>query len=136
MEVKHEKVFLSKLVTGEHTLTVHFDDGVAISTFTTTYKPVFGLATFTLPAAIKTVEAGAFEGNPAISAVYVPDTCTSIGANAFKDCTGLRQIRLPKNCAIDDSAFDSCTGLISIFAPAGGTTKTWADKNKIPFVAE
>lgn len=128
--------FLSKLFTGDHTLTVHFDDGVAISTFTTTYKPVFGPATFTLPAAIKTVEAGAFEGNPAISVVYVPDTCTSVGANAFKDCTGLRQIRLPKNCAIDDSAFDGCTGPISIFAPAGGTTKTWADKNKIPFVAE
>jgi hypothetical protein len=96
----------------------------------------FDNAAFTLPAAIKTIEESAFEGNPAMHVVYVPDTCTAIGANAFKDCTGLTQIRLPKNCTIDGTAFSGCTGLIAIYAPAGGTTETWAKGSGIPFAAE
>lgn len=100
------------------------------------WAPVFGPATFTLPAAIKTIEESAFEGNPVMRVVYVPDTCTAIGANAFKDCTGLTQIRLPKNCTIDGTAFSGCTSLIAIYAPAGGTTETWANGNGIAFVVE
>ena len=89
-----------------------------------------------LPAALERIEESAFEGNPAMHVVYVPDTCTAIGANAFKDCTGLTQIRLPKNCTIDGTAFSGCTGLIAIYAPAGGTTETWANGSGIPFAAE
>ena len=127
--------YLSTLLPGSHELAVRFEDSDAVMSFTTTYNP-FGPATFTLPAAIRTIEEGAFEGNPAMSVVYVPDTCTRIDANVFKDCTGLKQIRLPKDCAIDDSAFTGCTGLIAIYAPAGGTTETWANGNGIPFIAE
>ena len=105
-------------------------------TVSAVFVPVFGPATFTLPAAIKTIEASAFEGGTAIGVVYVPDTCTAIGANAFRDCTGLTQIRLPKNCTIDGTAFKDCTGLIAIYGPAGGTTETWCADHKITFVAE
>ena len=61
--------------------------------------------------------------------------CISIGKNAFKGCTNLTQIRLPKNCAIDANAFGSQT--IYVYAPAGGTTETYckAHENLI-FVAE
>ena len=103
---------------------------------TAVWVPVFGPATFTLPAAIRTIEESAFEGNPAMIVVYVPDTCTRIDANAFKGCTGLTQIRLPKNCTIDGTAFSGCTNLIAIYAPAGGTTETWANGRGIPFAAE
>ncbi|MBQ3702736.1 MAG: leucine-rich repeat protein, partial [Oscillospiraceae bacterium] len=88
------------------------------------------------PAAVKTIEESAFEGNPAMRVVYVHDACTAIGANAFKDCTGLTQIRLPQNCAIDGTAFTGCDGLIAVYAPAGGTTEAWANNSGIPFVAE
>ena len=105
-------------------------------TVSAVFVPVFGPATFTLPAAIKTIEESAFEGDAAIDNVYVPDTCTAVGANAFKDCTGLTQIRLPKDCTIGDGAFDGCTGLIAVYAPAGGTTETWCTGHNINFAAE
>ncbi len=57
-----------------------------------------------IQADLQTVEANAFEGAK-MTIVYVPDTCTEIGAEAFKECTPLRQIRLPKDCAIDDLIF-------------------------------
>lgn len=105
-------------------------------TVTATFIPSFGPANFTLPAAIRTIEESAFEGNTAIGIVYVPDTCTGIGANAFKNCAGLTQIRLPQNCVIDDTAFDGCTDLIAVFAPAGGTTAAWCAGHNITFAAE
>ena len=83
--------------------------------------------------------------------MYVPDTCTEIKDNAFKDCGQLRQIRLPKDCVIDDDANpfagcrinpeelnegEDCSGLLTIFAPAGGTTQAWAEEAGILFAAE
>jgi hypothetical protein len=66
--------------------------------------------------------------------VYIPDTCTAIGAGAFKDCAKLTQIRLPKNCELDDTIFDGC-GKVYVFAPAGGTTESWCEgKDNIVFV--
>ena len=62
------------------------------------------------------------------------DTCAAIGAYAFRNCKSLIQIRLPKDCEIADTAFAGCTSLVAIFAPAGGTTETWAKEHGIPFV--
>jgi len=80
------------------------------------------------------IEESAFEGNSAITVAYVQDGCAEIGANAFKGCTGLKQIRLPENCSIADSAFAGCSQLIAIYGPAGGTAQGWALMHKIPFV--
>ena len=96
----------------------------------------FGPATFTLPAALTAIEDGAFEDSAFMTVVYVPDGCQSIGADAFRGCTGLVQIRLPQNCQIDSSAFDGC-GTVYVFAPAGGTTESWCDgRTGIVFVEE
>ena len=95
---------------------------------------VFGTPDFVLPANLVSVEANAFEGAD-MTTVYIPDTCTSLGAEAFKSCGKLTQIRLPKDCAIGDGAFDGCTGL-TVFAPAGGTTQSWCGQENIPFTAE
>jgi hypothetical protein len=100
-----------------------------------TVAPAFGPADFTLPAALTRLGEEAFAG-AAVKIVYVPDTCTAIGANAFRDCTGLTQIRLPKNCTISDTAFTGCTGLIAVYAPAGGTTEAWCTQANIPFIWE
>ena len=100
------------------------------------YVSEYGTPDFTLPAFLKTVEENAFEG-ASMTVVYVPDTCTSVGKEAFKNCENLTQIRLPKNCAINEHAFDGCTALTAIYAPAGGTTEQWCKDNPaIPFVAE
>ena len=99
-------------------------------------SPVYGTPDFTLPASLKTIGASAFEGL-GMHIVYVPDGCTSIGARAFRGCTGLTQIRLPKNCTISSSAFAACSTPIQVFAPAGGTTESWcASQSDIIFIAE
>ena len=104
-------------------------------TLTALYVPVYSTPDFTLPASIQEIEANAFEG-AAMTVVYISDSCTSIGVGAFKNCKNLTQIRLPKNCAIDASAFAGCTSLTTVFAPAGGTTETWCGRANIQFVPE
>ena len=92
-------------------------------------------AEFILPAAAKAIGEGAFEGNLSIN-VMDARNCTSIGADAFKGCTGLFQLRLPQNCAIDSTAFDGCQN-VYIFAPAGGTTEAFCtNSNTCIFIAE
>ena len=84
--------------------------------------PVFDEDTdFTLPAGTETVGAGAFAGDPLITAVEAGN-CTFIGSEAFRDCSGLVWIRVPKNCAIDPGAFTGC-GTVYVRAPAGGRTE-------------
>ena len=96
---------------------------------------VFGTPDITLPGEVTAIGKSAFEG-AALHIVSVPDTCVSVGANAFKNCAGLTQIRLPKDCAISAGAFDGCTALIAVFAPAGGTTQSWCAQAGVPFAAE
>ena len=74
-----------------------------------------------LPDDLATIEAGAFEGDAAITVVDA-HSCTSIGANAFRNCAGLTQILVHKECQIDGTAFAGC-GTVVVFAPAGGSTE-------------
>ena len=96
----------------------------------------FGSADLTLPADTVTVEAGAFENDTLFTAVYVPDGCMAIGAGAFRGCTGLTRIRLPRDCAIAADAFDGCSGLAAVYGPEGGTAEAWAAVHGIPFGKE
>ena len=118
------------------------------------YAPSFGKYDFQVPESLAVIPESAFEKIGAVT-VYVPDTCTEIMANAFRDCGQLRLIRLPKNCTIARTAFigcrtdpesldwdeenqrrEDCSDLLAILAPAGGTTQTWAETAEILFVAE
>ena len=103
-------------------------------TVTVTFKPLFGTPDFTMPAALSTIGESAFEGMPLLH-ITDADSVTSVGRWAFKD-TGLTQISLPANCAIDADAFSGC-GTVYIFAPAGGTTEDWCrDRTGIVFIAQ
>ena len=79
---------------------------------------------FVLPADIITLEAGSFEGTSA-SAVYIPDSCTSIGNSAFADCARLTQIRIPQNCAVAADAFSGCP-YVTIFGVKGSPAEEYA----------
>ncbi len=98
------------------------------------WKPVFGTPTLILPEGTTAIRAEAFAGDTAITVVDARSVRV-IDEGAFRDCTGLRQIRLHADCAIDNSAFDGCTALEAIFAPAGGGTEDWAERHGIPFCA-
>lgn len=101
-------------------------DGRAYLYATFRKLPAFGTPDFTLPAALKTIEESAFEGVAGLTVVDA-STCASIGKGAFKD-SGLQQIRLPKDCAIDADAFAGCV-TVYVFAPAGGTTEAFCDSH-------
>ena len=118
---------------GRATITVTTNDGGFTATCTVTVLYAFGTPDFILPADTLIIENNAFEGD----AMTVVDAsgCTAIGAEAFKDCTGLTQIRLPKDCDIGTGAFSGC-GKIQVYAPAGGTTETWCEANGVLFTAE
>ena len=93
----------------------------------------FGEPDFILPEQLKVLDESAFEGVTSLTIVDAHN-CTSIGKDAFKG-TGLKQIRLPKDCEIDPEAFGEQR--ICVFAPAGGTTEAFcADYDNLVFIAE
>ncbi len=66
---------------------------------------------------------GAFEGMENLHSVTVPPTVTEIGADTFKDCTGLETLTLPGVTAIGEGAFEGCDNLTSLLLPSlGGNT--------------
>ena len=87
-----------------------------------TILPAYGTPDFILPAALMTIGESAFEGLTNMTVVDAHN-CTSIDAYAFRG-TGLTQIMLPADCAIDDHAFDGC-GTVYVYAPGGGSTEAF-----------
>ena len=83
--------------------------------------------TFLLPAALSAIEESAFEGSTAY-VVYIPEGCTSIGSYAFKDCENLREIHIPTNCDISDTAFDGC-GTIYVFGESGSSIENYCQSH-------
>ena len=106
---------------------------------TATYEdiPVFGPATFILPARTISIEANAFEG-AAVSIVDVPDGCASIGDYAFKACPNLTQIRIPASVTtIGKDIFSGCTQTVYVFGTAGSEAETYCrNDTHCIFVAE
>lgn len=66
-------------------------------------------------------------GNKEITDVYIEDGITTIGVNAFRDCTSLKTVRLPKTLQTfegDDNGsycFAGCTALKTVYIPEGVT---------------
>ena len=77
---------------------------------------------------VKNIPAYAFcassdDYRPNIKSVTIGNNVTSIGREAFSDCTGLTSITIPeKVTTIGSGAFSDCTGLTSITIPEKVTT--------------
>ena len=98
-------------------------------------EPVFGEPDFTLPKDIKSIEASAFESAD-MSVVYIPDGCESIGVNAFRYCTSLRQIRIPASVTtIDQAAFTGCENVV-VFGAENSRAQEIAEYYHFTFIAE
>ncbi len=67
-----------------------------------------------LPAALTSIDASAFEGSTAFEEVrFLGTKVTSIGVNAFKDCAALKRITIPDSVtSIADNAFAGCSDLV------------------------
>ena len=95
---------------------------------------VFGEPDFALPSALKEIDSSAFEGIAATT-VYVPDSCVSIGAYAFRNAA-ITQIRIPAQCSIADTAFDGCAK-VTIFGTPGSPAEAFCNSHKnCTFVTE
>ena len=71
---------------------------------------VLGIPDFLLPTGTLGIQSEAFVGIAA-TVVYIPNSCRSIGAAAFRDCPNLRQIQIPAGCTIGEDAFAGDFGL-------------------------
>ena len=97
--------------------------------------PAFGTPDFIVPSGVQIIGENAFEG-ASMKSVRIPNGCTAIGAEAFKDCTNLEQISIPRNCAIGAGAFEGC-GTVFIFAPSGSAAETYCSTStNCVFIAE
>lgn len=63
----------------------------------------------------------AFQNNANLAgALYIPDSVTTIGQSAFRNCPQFTSLRLPNNPSftnIDNTCFSDCTGLTSVTIP-------------------
>lgn len=69
---------------------------------------------------VERIEEKAFQ-NTGITQIHLPQSLKYIGANAFTECTKLREISIPKEVNfIGNHAFSNCTSLESIVFEGGG----------------
>ena len=60
----------------------------------------------------------AFHGRRDIVSIVLPESVTTIGQNAFGQCTNLERVKFPRHLAtIENSAFHGCTALKSVSLP-------------------
>ena len=88
---------------------------------------VLGIPDFVLPTGTLEIQREAFVGIAA-TVVYIPNSCGSIGAAAFRDCPNLRQIRIPAGCTIGEDAFAGDFGL-RIFGYRNSPAETYCSEH-------
>ena len=72
---------------------------------------------------LTSIGANAFEDCTALTSLEIPDGVTTIGAGAFKNCTALTEVTLPKELTgISVNLFYGCTALEAIVFPEGVTS--------------
>lgn len=100
----------------------------AVNVSITAVKPDWRTADFILPAAVTRIEEEAFE-RADMHAVYIPDSCASIGARAFMNCRNMHRIRIPARCTIGDGAFDGC-GMVFVYGTAGSPAESYCSTHR------
>jgi len=75
------------------------------------------------PYPVTSIGASAFKGCTGLTEVVIPNTITSIGSSAFSGCTSLTEVVIPNTItSIGASAFSGCAGLTKVIIPDGVTS--------------
>ena len=84
---------------------------------------VFGCKSTVIPESISSLGNYAFKNCTGLTNLTLSDNITSIGSNAFYGCTGLTELILPDNLiSIGNNAFYGCQGLTNIVIPDSVTS--------------
>ncbi|MBO7456511.1 MAG: leucine-rich repeat protein, partial [Paludibacteraceae bacterium] len=80
------------------------------------------LTSITIPNSVTTIGGSAFRDCSSLTSITIPSTVTTIGGSAFKNCTSLTSITIPSGVTVIGSyAFDECSNLASANIPDGVT---------------
>jgi len=81
------------------------------------------LISITIPNSVTSIGADAFSGCRNLTSIMIPNSVTSIGADAFGGCSGLTSITIPNSVtSIASRTFQACSNLTSITIPDGVTS--------------
>lgn len=81
------------------------------------------LTEIVIPYGTTSIGSNAFQNCTSLTSVTIPDGVTSIGSNAFQYCTSLTSITIPDGVTkIYNNTFGFCTNLTSITIPDGVTS--------------
>jgi hypothetical protein len=96
------------------------DDGILTNTLAAALIDADGHADIT--DGYTSIGDSAFDG-ASLTSVTIPDSVTSIGNDAFLNCTGLTSVTIPDSVtSIGNQAFQNCTGLTSVTIPDSVTS--------------
>ena len=80
------------------------------------YRP--SIKTITIGNDVTSIGGDAFYNCTGLTSITIPDSVTSIGYDAFHNCTGLTSVTIPDSVtSIGNNAFDGCTRLTNITIP-------------------
>ena len=94
------------------------------------------LATYELHDGITNIGRGVFQANGKVVSFTVPASVTKIERNAFNGCQALTDVYIPSPKTELELDVFVASPTVTIHAPVGSAAEAYAQKNKIPFVAE
>ena len=84
---------------------------------------LYGCNTSTIPAGVTTIGKNAFFNCTGLTTISLPEGLTTIGSYAFSNCSGLTSITCPESVtSIGSYAFYRCSGLTSVTLPENLTS--------------
>ena len=84
---------------------------------------------YTVPAFVRSINAGAFAGNTYIKSIVIHDGITDIKYATFENCTSLESIVIPESVTYFDWAFSGCDSLKHLYYK--GSEDQWYQIEKI-----
>ena len=83
----------------------------------------YPITTVTIADGVTSIGENAFDNCSGLQNVTIGNSVTTIGASAFDNCSGLQSVTIPASVTtIGASAFENCSGLQSVTIPASVTT--------------